>query len=181
MNRRTNMNLIWYERQTVESGMHMRKRIIDAAGHAVAPRAQSWLDVEQIAQVEITSEDPSHPIESAVRPRGEPGWLAGGPGEQTIRLLFDQPLRLKHIHLVFQEEQHARTQEFALRWSLDGGQPDREIVRQQYTFSPAGTTQEVEDYTVDLNGVTAIELQIIPDISGGAALASLAEWYMIAA
>jgi hypothetical protein len=160
--------------------MRMRKRIIGKDAQAVAPSAQPWLDVEQIAQVEITSEDPSHPIESALRPGGEPGWQAGGPGEQTIRLLFDQQQQVRHIHLVFQEEQHPRTHEFVLRWSSDGGQSYREIVRQQYTFSPSGTTQEIEDYTVDLHGITTLELQIIPNISGGAAVASLAGWYMVA-
>jgi hypothetical protein len=158
----------------------MRKRIIRPTAPAAPPTAQSWLDVEQIAQVEITSEDSSHPIEAALRPGAEVGWQAAGPGEQLIRLLFDAPLRLRHIRLVFQEDQHARTQEFVLQWSPDGGQSYREIVRQQYTFSPPGTTQEVEDYTIDLDGVTVLELQIIPDISGGAAPASLAGWYMIA-
>jgi hypothetical protein len=80
---------------------------------------------------------------------------------------------------MFQEDQQARTQEFALQWSSDGGQSYQPIVRQQYTFSPPDTTQEVEDYTVELNGVTALELQIIPDISGGPVPASLAGWYMI--
>jgi hypothetical protein len=137
------------------------------------------LDVEQLAQVEMTSEDPSHPIETALRLGAGPGWQAAAPGKQTIRLLFDAPLRVRQIRLVFQEEQHARTQEFVLRWSPDGGQSYQQIARQQYTFSPPGTTQEVEDYTIEVDGVTVLELQIIPDISGGAAVASLAGWYMI--
>ena len=37
---------------------------------------------------------------------------------------------------VFQEDEQERTQEFVLRWSPDGGQSYREIVRQQYNFSP---------------------------------------------
>jgi hypothetical protein len=158
----------------------MRKQIIGRAAEAIAPTAQPWLDVEQLAQVEISSEDPTHPIESALRPGAGSGWQAATPGKQTIRLLFDAPLRLRQIRLVFQEEQHARTQEFALGWSPDGGRSYHQIVRQQYTFSPSGTTQEVEDYTIDLDGVTALELEIIPDISGSAAVASLAGWYMIA-
>jgi hypothetical protein len=60
-----------------------------------------------------------------------------------------------------------------LRWSKDGGRSYREILRQQYTFSPPGATREVEDYTVNLDGVTALELTIVPDISGGDARASL--------
>jgi hypothetical protein len=60
-----------------------------------------------------------------------------------------------------------------LRWSPDGGRSYREIVRQQYTFRPPGTTCETERYAVDLAGVTVLELRLIPDSAGGAALASL--------
>ena len=38
-----------------------------------------------------------------------------------------------------------------------------EVVRQQWNFSPHGTTEEIEDYTVDLSGVTVLELRIDPD------------------
>ena len=79
------------------------------------------------------------------------------------------------MRLVFQEDDHERTQQFVLRWSSDGGQSYREIVRQQYNFSPPGAASECEDYTVDLDGLTTLELNIIPDISGGTACASLAQ------
>ena len=62
-----------------------------------------------------------------------------------------------------------------MRWSPDGGRTFREVVRQQYTFSPAGATSEVEDLNVDLVAVTALELTIIPD-QRGRSYASLAEW-----
>jgi hypothetical protein len=88
--------------------------------------------------------------------------------------LFDKPRRLNHIQLVFEEAERQRTQEFVLRWSPDGGASWREIVRQQYNFSPPPMSQELEDYSVDLDGVTTLELSIIPDISGGEARASLA-------
>ena len=156
----------------------MRKRIIRQGAEEVSPAEQHWLDLERVAQVEITSEDPAYPIESALQPGAGSGWQAAGPGEQTIRLLFDPPLRLKQIRLVFHEDQHARTQEFALRWSADGGQSYRQIVRQQYTFSPPGTAREVEDYTANLDAVTVLELRIVPDISGGNVRASLAGLYI---
>jgi len=62
-----------------------------------------------------------------------------------------------------------------LRWSPDGGESCREIVRQQYNFSPPDMSRELEDYIVDLDGLTMLELSIIPDISGGGARASLAQ------
>jgi hypothetical protein len=156
----------------------MRKHIIGQSLEQAAPAGQRWVDVERLARVEITSEDPAYPIESALRPDSGPGWQAAGPGEQTIRLLFDDPLRLTRIRLLFHEQQQSRTHEFALRWSADGGQSYREIVRQQYTFSPPGTTREVEDYTFSLDGVTALEVRIIPDIGGGNIRASLAGLYI---
>ena len=154
----------------------MRKRIIGHGPGEVAAAESGWLDLEHLAQVEITSEDLGYPIESALIPGTGMGWRAAQPGEQTIRLLFDEPLRLKRVHLVFQEGEQERTQEFVLRWSSDSGQSYREIVRQQYNFSPPAATSEVEDYDVDLDGVTALELRIVPDISRGSARASLAQW-----
>jgi hypothetical protein len=153
----------------------MRKRIIGQAPPEVSDTDQGWLDLEPLAQVEITSEDVDYSIESALIPGTGPGWRAAQPGEQTIRLLFDEPLKLRRIHLVFHEDEQERTQEFVLRCSSDRGQTYREIVRQQYNFSPPEATREVEDYTIDLDGITTLELKIIPDISGGSARASLAE------
>jgi len=151
----------------------MRKQIIDRSPKEPVSADHAWLDLERLAQVEIASEETGYPVESALTTGGGPGWLASETGEQTIRLLFDEPQALRHIHLVFEEERRERTHEFVLRWSKDGGRSYREILRQQYTFSPPGGTREVEDYTVNLDGVTALELAIVPDISGGNARASL--------
>ncbi len=149
----------------------MRKRI--TAPTANAPRQENeWLDLDKIAQVEISSEHPANPVEHAFMPGLDSGWLAAQSGEQTLRLLFDEPLKLKHIRLVFVENNHRRTQEFVLRWSADGA-AFREILRQQYNFNPPAT--EVEEYDVNLAGVAALELKIVPDIGGAAANASLAE------
>jgi hypothetical protein len=153
----------------------MRKRIIGRGPREVAAAEPGWLDLDRLAQVEITSEDADYPIESALIPGTSLGWRAAQPGEQTIRLLFDEPRSLRRIHLMFHEGEQERTQEFVLRWSPDGGQSYREVVRQQYNFSPPGATREVEDYEINLDGVTVLELKIVPDISGGRAHASLAQ------
>lgn len=154
----------------------MRKRIVDAASGGSSSVAARWLDVDRHAEVEVTSEDAAHPIESALHAGGTTGWRAAESGPQTIRLRFDEPQRLERMRLVFEEREAARTQEFALRWSADAGRTYRELVRQQYNFSPPNTTREIEDYTVELEGVTVLELHIVPDVSGGTARASLAEW-----
>lgn len=154
----------------------MRKRIANPAAGAALALTASWLDLERHAEVEVTSEDPACPVESALRAESSGCWRAAEPGAQTLRLHFDDPQRLERIRLVFEERDVARTQEFVLRWSPDGGLTYRDIVRQQYTFSPPVTVQEAEDYTVQLEGVRTLELRIIPSISGGLSRASLAQW-----
>lgn len=157
----------------------MRKRIIPPGQADPRPPDGDWLNPERLAEVELTSEEAAHPIESALLPSRGSDWRAAGPGEQTIRLLFTQPQRLRRIWLQFVEAVTERTQEYVLRWSPDGGRSYREIVRQQWNFSPQGATCETEDHRVDLSGVTALELHIVPDISGGPARASLAQLRLV--
>ena len=66
-----------------------------------------------------------------------------------------------------------RTQEFTLRASLSPSGSLREIARQQWNFSAPSSTREIEEYRVELSDVAVLELTIVPDISGGAARASL--------
>jgi hypothetical protein len=151
----------------------MRKRIINQTTQTTPSTNQDWLDLERIAQVEITSEDSAFPIESALITGTGSGWRAAQPGKQIIRIFFDKPQKLKRIHLLFDEDKLERTHEFVLSWAVDRGKSYHEILRQQYTFSPPNTTREDEDYTVNLDGVMVLELRIVPDISGGSAHASL--------
>ena len=123
--------------------------------------------------VEVTSEEKEYPVESALILGETQGWRAADSGSQTIRLIFDEPQRLTRISLVFEETVTERTQEFVLRWSGDGGRSFREIVRQQWNFSPPKTVREIEEYQVELSDVTVLELVIVPDISRGTARASL--------
>jgi hypothetical protein len=150
----------------------MRKRIVPLELADSLPAQPDWLGMETSAQAEVTSEHPEYPLESALGLSDGHGWQAAMPGAQTIRLLFDHPVRVRRIHLVFQEEKQERTQEFVLRWSADGGKTYQQILRQQYHFHPFAT-RELEDYYVNLNHLTALELHIFPAIRGGNARASL--------
>jgi len=154
----------------------MRKRLIEETKEnrlSIAPTG--WLKVEELAEVEISSEDARHPIESALLAEAGSGWRAAVPGQQTIRLLFAQPQQLRRIRVRFVETAVQRTQEYLLRWSGDAGQSFREIVRQQWNFSPEGSVTQTGEHRVDLSGVTVLELIITPDIGNEHALASLAE------
>jgi len=143
----------------------MRKRLVTPTLETVRSSGEAWLDIERAA-IEITSEEKDYPVESAFVLGEAQGWRAAEPGPQTIRLVFDQPQRLRRISLVFEERETARTQEFVVRWSSDGGSSFREIVRQQWNFSPPETIREVEEYQVELSNVTGLELTIVPNTSG---------------
>ena len=155
----------------------MRKRIVDTdPTYGQSKAGHGWIDLEYIASIEVTSEDPSFPIESVFSSKDGPGWRASQRGEQQIRIIFDQAASLRRIQLRFVEPEVERTQEFTLRWSSADGGPTKEIVRQQWNFSPRGSTTEVEDYEVSLEGVSVLELAIKPDLTRGEAPATLATW-----
>jgi hypothetical protein len=151
----------------------VRKRLITRIPKDASSLDEAWLDLDGAAVVEVTSEEKEYPVEDALVPGEMSGWRAADSGTQTIRLVFDEPQRLTRISLVFEETETERTQEFVLRWSPDCGRSFREIVRQQWNFSPPETTRELEEYRVDLPDVTVLELVIAPNIGGGAARASL--------
>lgn len=152
----------------------MRKKITGSEKEKAITAEQGGFDLESLAQVEITSEADNYPIEAAFTSSDGTGWKAAQPGEQTIRILFDDPQKIRSIRLLFREKDQERMQEFVLRWQPANEQSYREIVRQQYNFSPPHTKEESEEYTVELEAVKALELTIIPEKSGRSAYASLA-------
>jgi hypothetical protein len=154
----------------IGKGIIMRKRLMD---QEPSTADDQWLNLESLAQAEISSEDDEYPIESAIHPDNKRGWRALHPGEQVIRFIFDESRPIRRIRLVFHEERQGRTQEFSLAWSGENETALRELLRQQYNFNPPHNIREVEDYQVNLQGVKVIELRIRPDISGGIILATL--------
>ena len=153
----------------------MRKTMINPVTENILSSDLAFLDLEQLAQIEFTSECQEHPVESALLLEADSsgGWQAASAGEQIIRIIFDQALAVKDIVLVFDEQQQSRTQEFVLLWLKDKESTYREVIRQQYHFSPPTTTLETEHYEVKLEQLKALELRIIPDISGGESIAKL--------
>ena len=159
----------------------LRKQIINVPPQPQAPMP-GQIDVAAVATVLVTSEDPEHPVDHAFDDRRGPGgsrWVAGEPGEQTVILAFDAPQTIRRVVLEVEEPEVARTQELQLAVSVDGGQTYRELVRQEYNFSPPGTTFEREDWAVTAEGVTHLRLWIKPDKGGKpcrATITSLALW-----
>jgi hypothetical protein len=153
----------------------MKKRIGSEGELATIPQAEG-IDVRAVATAILTSEASDHPIEDAFDGRHGPGatrWLAGEPGPQTLILDFETPQSLRQVELEIEEPAVPRTQELSLSASVDGGESYRELVRQEYTFSPPGTTFERESWAVFVDGMTQLRLEILADKSGRPCRASL--------
>ncbi len=141
----------------------MRKSVMgDGMMDRTRASAGPWRDLERIARVEVSSEDEQSPIENALVLRSTSGWRAGAPGPQAIRMYFDEAIAVRRIEVQIVERESARSQEFAIYAGATMAEM-REVVRQQFTFSPDGSTEEREEYQVMLDGVRVMEVRIDPD------------------
>jgi hypothetical protein len=143
----------------------LRKQLLTHAPVPSAPRPGEK-DIAVLATVLMTSEDPHHPVEHLFDHRRGPGgsrWIAARAGEQVLILAFDAPQTIRRILLEVEEPDVARTQELQVAVSHDGGRTYRELVRQEYNFSPPGTTFEREEWSVTADGVSHRRLAIRPD------------------
>jgi hypothetical protein len=153
----------------------LRKQILTRDPTMSRPSAAEK-DIAALATVLVSSEDPDHPIDCAFDGQRGPGasrWIAQQPGEQTLILAFDAPQTIRKILLVVEEPDISRTQEMALSISRDGGRTYQEIVRQEYNFSPPGTTLEQEEWSIKGDAVSHLQLRIKPDKGGKVGRATL--------
>jgi hypothetical protein len=162
-------------------GTMLRKHIVKVPPSLPVPHPGD-IDIVATAIVLVTSEDPAHPIDNVFDDRRGPGgsrWVAAEPGEQTLLLVFDTPQTMCTLHLEVEELDVSRTQELYVAISRDGEHTYQELLRQEYTFSPPGTTFEREEWSITAEGVTHLRLVITPDKGGKpcqAMLTALALW-----
>ena len=139
-------------------------------------------DIEALATVLVTSEATNYPIDNAFDSRRGPGgsrWVASEPGQQKLVLAFDTQQTIRKIRLEIEELEVSRTQELQVAISHDGGHTYQTLMRQEYNFSPPGTTFEREEWSITAQGVTHLQLVITPDKGGipyQATLTTLALW-----
>jgi hypothetical protein len=127
------------------------------------------ISIADTATVLVTSELPDHPIDHICDGQRGPGstrWIAGQAGDQTVILAFDAARNINTVGLEIEEREVSRTQELTLATSRDGGQTYREVLRQEFNFSPSGTTFEHEEWRVAAEGVTNLRVWIRPDKGG---------------
>jgi len=155
--------------------MMLRKQILTEWPVSSGTRAAEK-EIATIATVWVTSEAVDNPIDYAFDNRRGPGgsrWVAAEPGEQRLILAFDQPQGLHTITVEVEEPEVSRTQELQVGVSTDGGQTFQELRRQEYTFSPPGTTFEREEWAIAVTSVTHLQVIIIPDKGGRPCRATL--------
>ncbi len=144
----------------------LRKQIIRDVPRAEAASKADAKDIASIATVLVTSELPDHPVDhlfDARDGRGGTRWVAAADGEQAVIVAFDTPQAIREVSLEVEELDTSRTQALVLSLSRDGGRTYREVLRQEFTFSPPGTTFERESWTVPAEGVTHVRVVIQPD------------------
>ncbi len=157
----------------------LRKLIIPASPDPADPRTSlepERMYIPALATVLVTSEAPEHPVDCLFDGRDGPGgtrWVASVDGEQALILAFDTPQTIREVGLETEESQVSRNQVLTLSLSQDGGQTYREILRQEFNFSPPGTTFERERWTVPAARVSHLRVTIRPDKGGNLGRASL--------
>jgi hypothetical protein len=94
---------------------------------------------------------------------------------EHIVVEFDQPQTISRLVYEVEELTRERTQEIRIEVSEDGGRTYRQILIQEYNFSPRGATYQREEQRLNLQGVTHLRLTTVPNKngSGTAALTAL--------
>ena len=120
----------------------LRKRPLEADAATIA-RATDEIDIAGYATVAYSSEDPAHPVEHLFERHSGPGatcWMSDRPDSlEHIVLEFDQWQTISRLVYEVEEAMRERTQEVRIEVSEDGGRTYRQILVQEYTFSPRGS------------------------------------------
>jgi hypothetical protein len=151
----------------------LRKQLLQPAE---SRRSGGEISIADTATVLVTSELPDHPIDHMCDGQRGPGstrWIAEKSGDQTVVLAFDTARNIDTVSLEIEEREVSRTQELTLATSRDGGQTYREVLRQEFNFSPSGTTFEHEEWRLAAEGITNLRIWIRPDKGGKPCHASM--------
>jgi hypothetical protein len=147
----------------------LRKRPLEAEA-ATSARAAGEIDIAGCATIAYSSEDPAHPVEHMLDGRNRPGatrWVSARPDAvEHIVIEFDRPQPVSRLVYEVEETVRERTQEVRFEVSEDGAQSYRQILVQEYNFSPRGATYHREEQRFNLRQVTHLRLTLVPNKSG---------------
>jgi hypothetical protein len=153
----------------------IRKRLMSEES-STPPERPGEIDIASQATLAYSSEDPDHPLEHLIDGhcgRGATRWASARPNEtEHIVLEFDYPQHISRLVYEVEESRQERTQEVRVEVSSDNGRTYRQVLAQDYTFSPQGATFQQEDLRLDLPAITHLRLTIVPN-KGGDGVATL--------
>src|SRR5260370_26508104 len=112
----------------------------------------------------------AHAVEHLLDGHSGPGatrWMSARPDiTEHIVIEFDRTQAISRLVYEVEETMRERTQEVRVEVSEDGGRSYRQILVQEYNFSPGGATYQREEQRVNLRQVTHLRLTIVPNKSG---------------
>jgi F5/8 type C domain len=153
----------------------IRKRLMSEPS-STPPKGPGEIDIASQATLAYSSEDPDHPLEHLIDGhcgRGGTRWASAQPNAtEHIVLEFDHAQRISRLVYEVEECWQERTQEVRVEVSSDHGRTYRQVLAQDYTFSPQGATFQHEDLRLDLSAITHLRLTIVPN-KGGSGVATL--------
>jgi F5/8 type C domain-containing protein len=147
----------------------MRKRLMSEQDLR-PPERRGEIDIASRATLAYSSEDPAHPIEHLIDGhcgRGGTHWAsARANATERIVLEFDHPQQISCLVYEVEECWQERTQEVRVEVSSDHGRTYRQVLVQEYTFSPQGAIFQHEELRLELPAITHLSLTIVPNKSG---------------
>jgi hypothetical protein len=147
----------------------IRKRLISEPG-SISSEEPGEIDLASQAMVAYSSEDSAHPVEHLLDGHCGPDatrWASDRP-DTTERIVFefDRPQSISRLAYEVEERSLKRTQEVRVEVSCDHGRSYRQVLVQEYNFSPEGATFQHEELRFDLTEITHLRLTIVPNKSG---------------
>jgi hypothetical protein len=147
----------------------LRKRPLEADA-ATSARAAGEIDIADCATIAYSSENPAHPVEHLLDGRcgaGATRWISARRDTvEHIVVEFDRPQAISRLVYEVEEAIRERTQEVRVEVSEDGGRSYRQILVQEYNFSPGGATHQHEEQRFNLLQVTHLRFTIVPNRRG---------------
>lgn len=147
----------------------IRKRLLDGA-RLPLEASGTELDLTTGATIGYSSEEPAHPVDSLFDGRDGRGgtyWESARENiNETLLIEFDHSQNISRLIFEAEECQLERTQEVRLEVSCDGGASFRQLLVQDFVFSPRGATFQREDLRVAVEGASHLRLTIVPNKNG---------------
>jgi len=148
---------------------NLRKRRLESL-EATRTRPAGEIDIASCAAIAYSSENPAHPVEHLLDGVSGPGatcWMGARPDViEQIVVEFDHPQTISRLVYEVEEAIRERTQEVRVEASEDGGRTYRQLLVQEYTFSPRGATYQREEQRLNLRHVSHLRLTIVPNKNG---------------